>query len=173
MAYLKQGSEVPAKGKGSKISPKMARFVDEYMIDMNASAAVLRVPYKTTNPNRVGAELLRHPLVVDEIKRRTEKKRENMELKADYLINKLIAIIEDGEVKTADTLRAIELAGKSIALWKERQEITGADGEAIRVQEQKIEREVDDFKSRIASIAERGGASVVPIKPKPRGAGES
>lgn len=173
MAYLKDGAEPPIKGKGSQLSAKMARFVDEYLVDLNASAAVLRAGYKTRNQNRVAAELLRHPLVKAEIERRTEKRRQNMELKADYLINKLIAIIEDGEVKTADTLRAIELAGKSIALWKERQEITGADGEAIRVQEQKVEREIDDFKSRIASISERGGAGVVPLVPVKRGSGES
>lgn len=173
MAYLKHGSTVPKRGKGSKLSVKMSRFVDEYMTDMNASAAVLRVPYKASNPNRVASELLRHPLVIAEIKVRMEDKREKMELKADYLINKLIAIIEDGEVKTTDTLRAIELAGKSIALWKDRQEVTGADGDAIRIQEQRIEREIDDFKSRISSIADRGGKGVIPFVAKQRSPSES
>lgn len=173
MAYLQPDASVPGKGKGSKLTAKMEAFIAEYLVDLNASAAVLRAGYKTTNPNRIAAELLRHPLVRAELDRRTEKRRQNMELKADYLINKLIRIIEDNEIKTSDQLRAIELAGKSIALWKERSEITGADGEAIRIQEQKVEREIDDFKSRIAGIAERGGKGEVLQFPKPRGSGES
>lgn len=97
-----------------------------------------------------------------------------MEIKADYLINKLINIIEATEDDNPQAaLRAIELAGKSIALWKDRQEITGADGEAIRVQEQKIEREVNDFKSRISSIAERGGKNIVPLVSVAGGSGKS
>lgn len=173
MAYLQPDASVPGKGKGSKLTAKMEAFITEYLVDLNASAAVLRAGYKTTNPNRIAAELLRHPLVKAELDRRTEKRRQNMELKADYLINKLIRIIEDNEIKTSDQLRAIELAGKSIALWKERSEITGADGEAIRIQEQKVEREIDDFKSRIAGIAERGGKGEVLQFPKSRGSGES
>jgi hypothetical protein len=57
-------------------------------------------------------------------------------------------------------LRAIELAGKSIALWKERQEISGPDGEAIK-HEQHIKESVADFTSRISSLAKRGGQTNV------------
>lgn len=174
MAYLTLGSELPTKGKGSKLSRKMELFVDEYLVDLNATQAVLRAGYKTNNPNRIGVELLRHPLVIKAIEAVTAKRRERMEIKADYLINKLINIIEATEENNPQAaLRAIELAGKSIALWKERQEITGADGEAIRIQEQKIEREVDDFKSRIASIASRKPAGGVSVFPKPSGSSES
>lgn len=173
MAYIKKGAEPPKKGKGSQLSAKMKLFVDEYLVDLNASAAVLRAGYRTSNKNRIAAELLAHPLVSAEINRRTEKRREGMELKADFLIHKLVQIIQDPDEKTTDILRAIELAGKSIALWKERQEVTGADGEAIRIEEQKIEREVTDLRSRISSIASRGGARVTPLFPKSEGSSES
>lgn len=153
MAYLTMNSEIPVKGKGAKLSTKMLRFIDEYFVDMNGSEAVLRVPYKTTNPNRIASELLRHPLVSAEIRKRMDKKLELNELKADYLVNKLVAIIEAPGQKTADVLRAIELAGKSIALWKERQEITGADGGAIRTE--KVRQEADEFTNAIAELAKR------------------
>lgn len=174
MAYLTLDSDIPTKGKGNKLSTKMSLFIDEYMVDLNASKAVERAGYKTNNPNRIGTELLRHPLVIREMDKRLNKRRERMEIKADYLINKLINIIEATEDDNPQAaLRAIELAGKSIALWKDRQEITGADGEAIRVQEQKIEREVNDFKSRISSIAERGGKNIVPLVSVAGGSGKS
>lgn len=167
MAYLKRGAEPPTKGKGSKLSGKMERFVEEYLVDLNASAAVLRAGYKTRNQNRLASELLAHPLVKATIDERTKERREHMELRADYLINKLINIIENGTDKTADRLRAIELAGKSIALWKERQEVSGPDGGAIAVEEKKVQQDVEDFTSRIARLAKRSGEGGVSQFPKP------
>lgn len=168
MAYLRPGQEPPTKGKGSKLSAKMLAFVDEYLVDLNASAAVLRAGYKSRNRNRMASELLRHPLIKAEIEKRTEKRRDDMELRADYLINKLINIIENDEIKTADTLRAIELAGKSIALWKERQEISGPDGGAIET-EQKVKQDVADFTSRLSRLAKRAGEDGVVEFPKREG----
>jgi len=170
MPIKKPGTEIPEKGKGSYLTAKQARFVDEFLVDLNASAAVLRAGYNTRNQNRIAAELLKHPLIAKTISERTAKKRETMVLQADYLINKLIQIIEDPDTKTGDVLRAIELAGKSIALWKERHELTGADGEAIKV-EQQIKEEMDEFTRKLSGLARRAGEGGVVEFPKPRGEG--
>lgn len=166
MSYLKHGAEVPTKGKGSKLSALMLRFVEEYQVDWNASKAVLRAGYKTKNPNRVGTSLLQHPLIQKELEAQTELRKEKMEFSADFLLTKLMAIINDPEVKTNDILRAIELAGKSIALWKERQEISGPDGEAIKM-EQRVKEDVAKLTSKLASLAARGGTGTVTEFPKP------
>lgn len=166
MPYMKSGKEPPKKGKGSKLSPKMEAFIDEFMISRNASDAILKAGYKTTNQNKIGAELLNHPLVRAEIDRRTEERREKSELHADYLINKLVNVIDNMEEKTSDRLKAIELAGKTLALWRERQEITGADGDAIKM-EQELERNVSDFKSKLTRLSKRTGTGGVTEFPKP------
>lgn len=163
MPYMRKESEVPAKGKGSKLTEKMERFVEEYMIDLNASAAVLRAGYKTRNQHKMGAELLRHPLIRDRVDELKKDRSDRMELTGDYLINKLVSIIENDETRTADQLRAIELAGKSLALWKERQEITGADGGDIAIQQKKVEDDVADFTRRISRLTDRAG-KVVPLR---------
>lgn len=170
MAFLNADSEVPTKGKGAKLTPKMANFVKEYQTDWNAKQSVLRAGYKTRNPSRMAEQLLQHPLIKAELAKDVQARHEKLEIKADYLLHKLVRIIEATEEDNPTAaLRAIELAGKSIALWKERTEITGADGDAIRVQEQKIEQNVTAFKSRIAGIATRGGAERVSEFPKPSG----
>lgn len=166
MAYLKKGDPVPTKGKGSKLSLKQRAFIDEYMVSQNASEAVLKAGYKTTNQNRIASELLQHPLVSAEIERRMEEKQEKTELRADYLVNKLIDIIENETDKTADKLRAIELAGKTLALWRERQEITGADGDAIKT-EQKVKEDVADFTRSLSRLVKRTGTGGVTEFPKP------
>lgn len=170
MPYMRKDSEVPAKGKGSKLTDKMERFVEEYLVDLNASEAVLRAGYKTRNQHRMGAELLRHPLVKARVNELKEKRSERLELTADYLLNKLISIIEREGIKTADEIKAIELAGKSIALWKERQEISGPDGGAIET-EQRIKEDVSALTSGLARLAERSGKGGVSEFPKPGSTG--
>jgi phage terminase small subunit len=168
MAYLSLETGVPSKGKGAKLSKKMELFVSEYLVDLNATQAITRAGYKTNNPNRLGSELLRHPLVKATIDAALSKRLQNNEVKADYLINKLINIIETTETANPQAcLRAIELAGKSIALWKDRQEITGADGGAIQTEQ--TQRNVDDFKSKLARLARREGEGSVVEFPNPIG----
>jgi len=162
MLSIKDGRLVPGNNhKGRKLTPKMREFVDLYMIHKNAVKAVALSSYKTKNPAAIAAELMQHPLIVAEIEKRLAARSQKAEVKAEYLINKLINIIEETQSDNPQAcLRAIELAGKSIALWKERQEISGPDGEAIK-HEQQVRENVADFTSRIASLAQRNGTSNV------------
>jgi hypothetical protein len=89
-----------------------------------------------------------------------------MEFSADFLLTKLMTIITDDTVKTTDKLRAIELAGKSIALWKDRQEISGPNGDAIKM-EQKVQQDVADFTSRLSRLSTAAGSGGVVEFPKP------
>lgn len=175
MAFLKAGAEVPTKGKGSKLTPKQELFCLAYVANMNATTAALEAGYKSNNPNRIGTELLNHPLCSKRITELTRARRERLEFSADYLLKKLMDIINDPSQKTNDLLRAIELAGKSIALWKERQEISGPDGEAIQMeQRQRMEEEVDEFTNQLKRLTRTatgtdagGGAGQVVKFPKP------
>jgi len=145
----------------------MRTFVDEFMISKNASDACVKAGYKTKNANRMGAELMNHPLVAAEIEKRMEDQSHKAELRADYLINKLVEIIDNPEERTSDTLRAIELAGKTLALWRERQEITGADGGAVELEQKKIDEDAADFTRQLSRLARRAGEGEVAQFPKP------
>lgn len=170
MAYLQKGQEPPKTGKGSKLSPLMERFIEEYFVDFNASAAVLRAGYKTRNQNKMAAELMRHPLVKAEIDKRTDERRERMELTADYVINKLVAIVEDTERgNPSAALRGLELLGKHLGLYRDKQEISGPDGEAIHIKEEQVKQNAADFTRRLSSLAKRGGAGNVVEFPDGRG----
>lgn len=152
----------------------MRSFIDAYFgaANFNALKAIELSDYNCKTKHSVhqtSAELMNHPLVVAEIEARMVKRELKSEVKAEYLISKLIAIIESDTTKTPDTLRAIELAGKSIALWKERQELSGPDGIAIQ-HEQHVKESVADFTSRISSLVKRGAANNVVSFPKRSGA---
>lgn len=153
--YLKKGAPIPTKGKGSTLTGKQMMFVDEYLVDLNGAAAVKRAGYTTTNPNRIATDLLRHPLVRIEIDKRQDVRREELALSADYIITKLIAIVEETDKGNPQAaLRGLELLGKHLGMFRERTEISGPDGEAI--QYQKVQEDAADFTSAIARLAERG-----------------
>lgn len=156
----------PKTGKGSEIAPKMKIFVDEYLVDLNASKAVVRAGYKTKNPNRYATELLQHPLVKQRIELRLAERRDKMELSAEYVINKLIAIVDETETDNPQAaLRGLELLGKHLGLYRDRQEISGPDGKAIEM-EQRVKEDVDDFTSKLSRLATAAGAGTVVGFPK-------
>lgn len=162
MPYLKKGAEVPKNGKGKALTMKMESFVQHYLVCQNASEAVRLAGYKTKNAHKMGAELLRHPLVAEAVKKGREDRAETMQLTADWILNRLVDIVHREGIRTSDELKALELAGKSMALWKERNEISGPDGGAIET-EQRIKEDVADFTSSLARLAKRSD-NVVELK---------
>lgn len=164
MPFLDKRESVGTKGR--RLTPKMKSFINEYMIDGNATEAVLRSEYSTSSKylaNRMASELMGHPLIRDEIDRRQAKRTQRAEVKAEYLLLKLIEIIDaTQDEKTVDRLRAIELAGKSLGIWKDRQEISGPDGEAIK-HEQTIRENADAFTNKLEQLAKRSDNNVVPL----------
>jgi phage terminase small subunit len=178
MPFQKYG-EIKTKGKGSRLGAKQLLFVEAYCLPdsetfQNPHKSVLKAGYVTKNATQIGRDLMQHPLIMKEVKERMEARRERLELTADYVIHKLMNMIENDEekMKHSDTIRALELLGKSLALWKERQEISGPDGKAIEM-EQKVKQDVNEFTSRIASLTARTGTSDISVFPKPSGDGGS
>lgn len=162
MAYLQKGAEPPKKGKGSQLTPKMRAFVAELMVDNNASQAVLRAGYKTGNPDKHAAELMAHPLVKAAVDEAFAKKEDRLEVKGEWVLNRLIRIADKTEDmdKFNEAIRAIELIGKTMGMFKERQEVSGPDGEAIKY-EQKVAENADDFTKKLQGLAKRSGTSNV------------
>lgn len=172
MGYRKPGQKPPKSGKGSKLTDKMARFVEEYLIDLNASQAVLRAGYKTRNQDKMGTQLLQHPLVKEAVEARLQERRERVVVDQDYVLNNLVSIVEATKGgNPAAALRGLELLGKHLGLYRDKQEISGPDGGAIEMHQKKVEEDVADFTSRIARLAKRNGTDGVSEFPKPGGEG--
>lgn len=148
--------------RGHTLTPKMVEFIDLYILHGSATQAAKESSYATgTHPDRVGQRLLAHPLIREEINKRLDKRSKKFEVTAEYLVEKLAAIVNRTEEDNPQAaLRAIELLGKTIAIWKDRQEITGADGEAIKL-EQQTKENAADFSRRISGLAKRAGTSNV------------
>lgn len=132
------------------LTPRERRFADEYIANgRNATQA-----YKKISPNAKdttcatkGLEMVRKQSVSDYIKMKTKERLDASSLRADNILDELIAIgfgqtqkgmnkqIDNvtGEVKkdltyemtavTEDRLKALELLGKNLAMWTDKTEI--------------------------------------------------
>lgn len=78
--------------KGGKLSAKQALFVEEYLVDLNATEAALRAGYSAKSAKQIGTENLSKPAVAAAIEKRTKDRVERIELSQDLVVQELAKI---------------------------------------------------------------------------------
>jgi phage terminase small subunit len=68
------------------LTAKQERFIEEYLIDLNATAAARRAGYKGTAPETMGLANLRNPRIKAAIEARRSVLRKKVEITQEYLI---------------------------------------------------------------------------------------
>lgn len=101
------------------LTPKQERFVQEYLVDLNATQAAIRAGYKEKTAGAIGSENLKKPEIQSALQRALKDREERTEVTQDYVIKKLVEIADkeasdaqDSELKYSNKLRALELLGK-------------------------------------------------------------
>ncbi len=82
------GAERPFRDVG-KLTPRQARFVDEYLIDLNATQAAIRAGYSAKNGNSIGPELLGKTHVLAAIAAAQAKRSERVHVTQDDVVKGL------------------------------------------------------------------------------------
>lgn len=159
-----------------KLTGKQQLFVEHFTNPKspgfrNGSESVRLAGYggKPEHANRISTQLMNHPTIKPIVDKIMAERAEKNELTAEYVLAKLVDLVENTD-KDADRIRTLELLGKSLGLFRDRQEISGPNGDAIQM-EQKVKQNADDFASRIASLAKRNGTTGVAEFPHPAGDG--
>jgi phage terminase small subunit len=148
------------------LTGKQRTFVEEYIKDYNGVQALTRAGYNV-KPNTAGkilVDVMRNPAVKIALAYHAKIRAEKTVVDTGYIIQKWIALVEaseaaamDGDSKAAATfLRASELIAKSIGMFIERTEVTGAGGSAIQIEE--TNDAAAAFTRSIIGLASRGGA---------------
>lgn len=78
-----------AKGK---LTEKQKRFVQEYLVDLNATAAARRAGYSEKTADRIGPELLGKTCVSAAIQEAIGKRQSRVEITQDRVLKELAAI---------------------------------------------------------------------------------
>jgi phage terminase small subunit len=75
------------------LKAKQQRFVDEYLIDLNATAAAQRAGYSARTARAIGAENLTKPAIIAAIDSAKAERAARLEVRADDVLRELIAIV--------------------------------------------------------------------------------
>lgn len=146
------------------MTKKQKRFVEEYLIDLNATQAAIRAGYSPDTAQQMGSENLSKPVIKACLDRAMAERSKRTGVNADRVVRELAKIAfvnaadvinaedatlrndaceddtaaiqsvkvktfgEDGlerEIKMADKLKALELLGKHLGMFKDKVELSG------------------------------------------------
>lgn len=103
----------------NELTPKQQRFVQEYLIDLNASAAAERAGFSAHMAKSIGWELLRKPHVAAAIEKEIAAREKRTRVTADRVLEQIARIAffdprkmfaSDGSLRPIDTLGDDEAA---------------------------------------------------------------
>lgn len=137
------------------LTPKQERFVAEYLIDLNATQAAIRAGYSQKTAGQIGEQNLKKLEIAEAIKAAMEKRADRNSVTQDEVISGLRELRDMAmgkkPMRVTEILRvsgkppktieidvkvfeaaaakgALELLGKHIGMFKEKVELTGANG---------------------------------------------
>lgn len=106
----------------SKLTAKQQRFVEEYLIDLNATQAAIRAGYPETSARQVGSENLSKPYIQDAIQAEMDKRSAITQITAAKVLSDIERVRDKAETQDELTtaLKASELQGKHLKLFTDK-----------------------------------------------------
>lgn len=135
---------------------RQRRFAEEYVIDFKSREAAIRAGYSLTDIDKQAYIVKNHKGVSKYIEYLSESKASKIvSVTPEYLIQQLTAVMNKEGIKDSDKIRSIELLMKHKGMFIDKTEITGRDGEAIRIEQQRVQEEAEDFADTIRRMARK------------------
>ena len=117
------------------MTDKQARFVQEYLIDCNATQAAIRAGYSKKTAYSIGQRLMRDPDIQGEIQAGMSGLQERTELSQEYVIDNLREIVsrcmEGEDFKPHGALKALELLGKHLRMFTDKIQVKEETGPVV------------------------------------------
>lgn len=138
------------------LTPRQRAFAEEYVVDYDGAKAVIRAGYASKWADRQAFVLRKHKGVqtyIDHLSRSKEAKIVSVD--PEYIIARLVEILNKEAARDGDKIRALEILARHKGMFIDRTEITGKDGDAIRIERQKIDEEARDFTNMIRTMGKK------------------
>ena len=118
------------------MTPKQAAFVDEYLIDLNATQAAIRSGYSVSSARQIGEENLSKPDIAAAVAAGIDARSKRTEITQDRVLTDIELIKQDAMRKAYDkngneaminhtsALKACELQGRHLQMWNDKMALT-------------------------------------------------
>lgn len=109
-----------------KLTDKQRLFITEYLIDFNQTQAAIRAGYSEKTARSIACEMLTKPYIRNEIEKHVNNALDNNKrtLKIEIIKElKEIGFSKDKKVRLTERLKALEMLGKYMTMFTDRQEI--------------------------------------------------
>ena len=118
----------------ANLTPKQQRFVEEYLIDLNATQSAIRAGYSEKTANEQGSRLLANVSISEAIAEAQNKRTKQTEIDAAYVLKRLVEIDQMDVLDIMDDQMKILPLRDWPKIWRqyisniENLELTDADG---------------------------------------------
>ncbi|MCU4500887.1 MULTISPECIES: terminase small subunit [Acinetobacter] len=103
----------------ANLTPKQQRFVEEYLIDLNATQAAIRAGYSEKTANEIGAENLAKPSIAKAIQDALKERSERVQIDADYVLKRLVEIDQMDVLDIMDDQMKIRPVNEWPKVWRQ------------------------------------------------------
>ena len=101
------------------LTPKQQRFVEEYLIDLNATQAAIRAGYSEKTAQQMGSENLLKPVVAKAIQEAFDARQERTQVDADYVLKRLVEIDQMDVLDIMDDQMKIRPVNEWPKVWRQ------------------------------------------------------
>ncbi len=122
-----------------RMTAKQERFVEGYLVDLNATKAAIRAGYSEKTARAMGHENLTKPDIEEAIADALKARRQRTEVTQDRVLEELAVLafapITDerlAQLKISDQLTALDKLAKHLGMFTERVHHTGEIAHAVR-----------------------------------------
>lgn len=110
------------------LTPKQQRFVQEYLVDLNATQAAIRAGYSPATAENIGWENVRKPEVASAIAEAREAIAQRLEITQDMVLGGLLAeakgVTDFDDSTPASRVAAWRALGEHLKLFTQKGELT-------------------------------------------------
>jgi phage terminase small subunit len=156
---LARPPEEQQKALEDALLPRQLAFCKEYVLDFKQREAAVRAGYSPKTAEGISHNLMAYRGITRLIELYTQSNAQRITtVDADWVIQKVTEIVT-GTSKDSDKLTGLNLLAKHLGMFIERTEISGRDGEAIKIQETK--NNADEVARRLREMGKKAALSVV------------
>ncbi len=130
------------------MTDKQAVFVEEYLVDLNATQAAIRAGYSKASATAIGVENLAKPIIQQAIGLAMAARSERVRITVDEVLTDIELIKQDAMkqangqmINHTSALRACELQGRHLQMFIDKVEVEVMDNLAERLQRARLAKQ--------------------------------